>query len=270
MSDRKTELQIQETLSALRQATGLKLCLKIFDTAQAAGTVLGKVSAGCRTHDSSFCTRVKRTRNALCIECDLRRIPTLCQSRRQPFAHTCHAGATEIIVPVFLEDRLVAVAYLGQFRLRKNQPDALPLRPMAEKHNLLGLGQLFRAYLTEQLNAPRFPRETSRGYRSAAIRAYLHKNLSRDPSLSDLGRHLGISPARTAHAVNESTGESFTALRDGLRLERARSLLQTTYLKVAAVATECGFSSSQYFHRFFKQQTGMTPGAFRRRTRPEV
>lgn len=270
MKDIKAEARIQDALSALRQATGLKLCLKIFDAAHAAGTVWGEVSAGCRTHDSSFCTRVKRTRNALCIECDLRRIPTLCQRRRQPFAHTCHAGATEIIVPVFLEDRLVAIAYLGQFRLRKSQPDALPLRSMMENQNLLGLAQLFRAYLTEQLNTPRFPRETSRGYRSAAIRAYLHKNLSRDPSLSDLGRHLGLSPARTAHAVTESTGESFTAVRDTLRLERARSLLQSTYLKVAAVAAECGFSSSQYFHRFFKQQTGMTPAAFRRRARPEV
>jgi len=264
------EKQIVEALASLRRATGRELCIKIFDSRKKEETLLGKVARAYGLHASSFCMEVKQTRNLQCIECDLRRIPALCMEKRQPFEHLCHAGAWEVIVPVILDERLVAAAYFGQFRFHENDSSGLPLLRPAERRHLLGLAELFRVYLTRELETLRFLRESSPGFRGEAILRFLEKNLRQNPGLPELGRHLGLSETRTAHVVREATGLSFTALRDSLRLERARSLLQSTWYKVAGIAAECGFSSSQYFHRFFRQQTGLTPGAYRRRYRAEV
>lgn len=270
MAESPAQARIEQTFRSIERAAGLQFCLKIFDSRKAEGTLIGKLSGDYRMHRTEFCAEVKRTRRPLCLECDLCKVPALCETAREPFVHTCHAGGCEIIVPVFVEDRLAAVAYLGQFRLQDSQPKGLPLlKPEALDH-LLGVSQLVRSYLAEALAKPCFGRETSPGYRKEAISLFLQTHLQESPGLADLARHLGISTPRTAHAVIEATGASFTALRDSIRLERARRLLQTTYQKIAEIGFECGFSSSQYFHRFFRHRTGMTPGAFRRKYRTEV
>ncbi|HWL54101.1 MAG TPA: helix-turn-helix domain-containing protein [Chthoniobacteraceae bacterium] len=264
------EKRVAEALESIHRATGGELCIKVLDARRKVETVLGRVAVRYQLHASRFCMEVKQTRTLHCIECDLRRVPVLCMEKRRPFEHTCHAGAGEVIVPVILDERLAAMAYLGQYRFHENDNPQLPWLTSSQRRQLLGLAELLQAYLTRSLETLRFSRESSPGLRGERIRLFLEKNLRQNPGLAELGRHLGLSETRTAHVVREATGVSFTALRDTIRLERARNLLQSTWYKVAGVAAECGFSSSQYFHRFFKQQTGLTPDAYRRRYRAEV
>jgi LacI family transcriptional regulator len=49
-----------------------------------------------------------------------------------------------------------------------------------------------------------------------------------------------------------------------VRIERARELLRTTTLTVAAVAAASGFGNPQRFHEAFRKAAGMTPGAYRK------
>lgn len=260
---------IRQVIRSIEKATGMGFCLKIFDSKSREGNMLGRLPRNYRLHSSAFCLEVKRTRTALCKECDLRRVPVLCERKRTCFIHTCHAGACEVIVPVFVHERLVAVAYLGQFRSKK-EPGELPFLTPEERRNLLGIAAMTGSYLAEQIRTPRFARETSQGFRKESIHRFLTMHLGKNPSLPELAAHLGLSVTRTAHAVREATGVSFVETRDKIRLERACSLLRETYYKVAHVAAECGFSSPQYFHRFFRKQTGFTPLAFRRQRRLEI
>lgn len=260
---------MHEVVAALEKSTGLSFCLKIFDGSLSRGTMLngGKMQ---NLHLTPFCLRVKADRNMQCRECDLREVPALCQKKRRPFWHVCHAGATEWIIPVFVEERLAAVAYLGQFRHGSGGPSELPQLSRTDMKKVAGLVEMFGAYLRERIRTPRFEKETSTGYRRELIFAYLQRNLHKNPGIDDLAGHLGLSPTRTVHVVREATGSSFVELRNALRIERAKSLLNGTYYKIAHIAAECGFSSTHYFHRFFRQQTGMTPLDFRERHRPEV
>jgi transcriptional regulator GlxA family with amidase domain len=50
-------------------------------------------------------------------------------------------------------------------------------------------------------------------------------------------------------------------------MRRARYLLRTTSLPVPAVAESCGYGLVQNFGRAFKQESGETPAAYRRRHR---
>jgi len=49
-----------------------------------------------------------------------------------------------------------------------------------------------------------------------------------------------------------------------VHIERARELLRTTTLTVAAVAASSGFGNPQRFHEAFRKAAGMTPGAYRK------
>jgi len=261
--------EIEQALSAFRTATGMEVCFKLLRSVRP-GTGMEAVSDRRCLHQSAFCMEVKRARNERCKECDLREVPARCARERRIFSHVCHAGAGEVIVPLFVDEALAGVVYVGQFRTGDGQPEELPLLSAGKLAEVEGLSRLLAAYLEERLRTPRFTSESSRGFRGEAIRRFLEKNLRDNPSLSDLAKHLGLSATRTAHAVREATGSSFVALRDELRMERARGLLQGTYHKVAHVAAECGFASPQYFHRFFRGKAGTTPLAFRKRRRTEV
>lgn len=264
------EQEVEAVLAAFRAATGLSLCVKLLPGRGGPASGIEPVVARHNLHQEPFCLTVKQTRNEQCRQCDLRDVPERCERERDLFAHVCHAGAGEVIVPLFVREVLAGLVYIGQYRSGADQPEELPLLSPGQLAHVMSLARLLRAYLTERLRTPRFVSESSRGFRSDAIHRFLEKELRSNPTLGDLADHLGLSVARTAHAVREATGASFVTLRDAMRLERACGLLQGTYHKVAHVARESGFDSPQYFHRFFRKKMGMTPQTFRRRHRAEV
>lgn len=50
-----------------------------------------------------------------------------------------------------------------------------------------------------------------------------------------------------------------------IRLKKAKQLLENHAMTVTQIAEQCGFTSVYHFCRFFKQNTGTTPGKFRSR-----
>ena len=68
--------------------------------------------------------------------------------------------------------------------------------------------------------------------------------------------------------VQDLRGEEQRALRarcdDFAReLEAARHLLETTDLRISAVAEETGFSTTAHFRRVFREQVGVSPVQYR-------
>lgn len=92
---------------------------------------------------------------------------------------------------------------------------------------------------------------------------------------------LGSAPGLNVQQLADALGVSRTTLYlqfralvgttpiehvTSFRLQRARALLATTDLKVAAVAHVCGFAEEKYFLRRFREAEGCTPTQFRRRS----
>lgn len=256
-------------VEAFRAATGLEVCIKLFRR-RPQPTSMESLASRYGLHTSPFCLKVKQTRNERCRDCDLRAIPERCEVEQKQFTHACHAGASEVIIPLFVANTLAAVVYVGQFRTDDSQSADLRLISPEQQAHIENLSVLLRAYLNEELRTPRFVSENSKGYRAAAIALFLEKHLRDNPSLADLAEHLSLSTTRAAHVVKESTGRSFVQLRDELRLERSSELLAGTYHKMSHIASECGFSSPQHFHRFFRRHQGTTPLVFRKRQRIDI
>ena len=63
------------------------------------------------------------------------------------------------------------------------------------------------------------------------------------------------------------TGMTSTDHIKAIRISLAKSLLDTTDMKVESVATRCGVDDLAYFSSLFRKATGMTPTAWRTRDR---
>jgi AraC family transcriptional regulator of arabinose operon len=102
---------------------------------------------------------------------------------------------------------------------------------------------------------------------SRAIR-YLVEHPASDLRVADVAASVGISPSRLAARFHEATGAGVIGYQIGLRMARARQLLDGTDASIAEVAREVGYSDPFYFSRRFSRMHGMSPTAFRRRDRP--
>ncbi|MFH9419749.1 AraC family transcriptional regulator [Streptomyces sp. NPDC017529] len=75
---------------------------------------------------------------------------------------------------------------------------------------------------------------------------------------------LGVSVGHLADLVKRSTGRTPGALIRHAQTVEAKRLLSGTQLTVAQVARRTGFADPAYFCRFFRRETGLSPGDFRR------
>lgn len=85
------------------------------------------------------------------------------------------------------------------------------------------------------------------------------------PTISDVGRHLGMS-ARTLQRRLAEQGYSYQTLVDEARRQLAKRLLRDTDFSLIEVAFMTGFSGQSAFTRAFKRWAGQTPRSFRLQT----
>lgn len=93
--------------------------------------------------------------------------------------------------------------------------------------------------------------------------------LGGDPKagLTTCARHLGMT-SRSLQRALSLAGTSFANERTELRLELAAALLDTSHLKVEAIARSVGYGSAPHFNNMFRDRYGDTPSAFRERRDP--
>jgi AraC-like DNA-binding protein len=68
-----------------------------------------------------------------------------------------------------------------------------------------------------------------------------------------------LSPSCFSRTFKRITGLSFTAFLLQARVERARQLLQDTYITVTQVCHQAGFRSLSHFSLMFRRYAGMSP-----------
>lgn len=89
-------------------------------------------------------------------------------------------------------------------------------------------------------------------------------NESTEPiRIEDVAAMVGVSSRYLRRSFSLAYGTGIVEYLTGLKLRKARHLLEETGLSILEIALDCGFSSSQYFDRVFRKATGMTPLCFR-------
>lgn len=86
-----------------------------------------------------------------------------------------------------------------------------------------------------------------------------------DWDLQQLARRSGITLRHWTRLFVEASGMSPHRFIAQCRIRLAKELLSNGELPIKAAAVECGWENASDFCRFFRRQTGLTPGEFRRR-----
>jgi two-component system, response regulator YesN len=85
-------------------------------------------------------------------------------------------------------------------------------------------------------------------------------------SLSTISEKVGLTPAYLSSVFKQHAGIGFHEYLNQIRIQRGKSLLETTHLPVYRIAREVGYVSKHSFIRQFKKIVGHSPGRYRNRT----
>jgi transcriptional regulator GlxA family with amidase domain len=87
----------------------------------------------------------------------------------------------------------------------------------------------------------------------------MRENLENPLSPSVVAESAGLSTRQLERLFQRYVGTSPKNYMTRLRLERARTLLQQTDMRVLDVAIACGFGSASYFSKCFRRYFGTSP-----------
>jgi AraC family transcriptional regulator of arabinose operon len=96
----------------------------------------------------------------------------------------------------------------------------------------------------------------------------MQRRLGEQINVSELARSVNLSRSRFAHLFRAQTGISPARYLRDFRLDRARLLLETTFLSVKEVMAAVGFNDPSHFSRDFHRVFGASPREWRKRAQP--
>lgn len=99
------------------------------------------------------------------------------------------------------------------------------------------------------------------------LKRYVDAHYCTPLTLTELSRIFYLSTNYCGYLFKRYTGSTFVQYVQGLRLERAKHLLETTALPVAQIAASVGYVDLSRFSRLFKSEVGLTPAQYRARAR---
>jgi AraC-like DNA-binding protein len=228
-----------------------------------------------------FCCAMRNhpTLNHLCRVSDHRAV-SVSQNQNDPYMYTCHAGLTEIIVPVRKSNLIIGYLKCGQFAVESN----LELINTTA-NNYESVYQLSELSLTNTVDTIRiFSEELAMGAKkllaimaeNAAthnkalsnayslpyeINSYIESHIGENVSIETIAKHFNISHSKLYNIckkINNCSVKEYIITR---KLERAKTHLINGY-SVEDTAECVGIDDTNYFIRLFKSKVGITPKQF--------
>jgi transcriptional regulator GlxA family with amidase domain len=155
-----------------------------------------------------------------------------------------------------------ATAYLS-LALRLVEKFAGPgIAAATAKTMLIDTNQLSQApykVLTMQNNLPHADQLVQQAQR------WMERRLRQPFTLGDLAGELGVSERTLIRRFKQALGSTPVGHLQTLRIEFAKSLLETTVLTVDAVSERVGYIDPSSFRRLFKRETGLAPREYHQR-----
>lgn len=96
------------------------------------------------------------------------------------------------------------------------------------------------------------------------ILQYIDHNYNKNLKLGTIAELFGYNSSYLGKVFHKSTGKSFNAYIDEVRISNSKLLLLNEEHKVYEIAQMVGYSNVDYFHKKFKKYVGMSPAEYRK------
>lgn len=102
------------------------------------------------------------------------------------------------------------------------------------------------------------------------VLGYIHVNCNRRISVGELAKLLQMNEQYFCRYFKKITGKTPTEYINEVRIEQAAAHLQQSDRKIIDIAMECGYDNIGYFIRRFREQKGITPSEYRRKSQNSI
>lgn len=200
------------------------------------------------------------------------------------YTYQCHAGLTESIVPLYLDNILIGYLLFGHVLSYQSHEEGwycisekcrnYSLDETALKNACLSMPLISEEFILSSTHIM----ETVASYlcleRMAVLRQekpaaqideYISRHFTEDLNVPKLCRHFGIGRTQLYEIAHENYGIGIAEHIRRLRIKKAQDLLvDSPELSISDIASACGFHDYNYFISVFKKMTGMPPQKYRR------
>ena len=260
--------KLLEMIQAFEQSTGWKIVLHDCDCTQVVATPYAA---------NPFCSELQQ--HSGCARCKISdgRLLDRCRESRRVEMHVCHAGFTDLCVPLLKGEQLLGFLMLGQIRLLDASApseqtlalfsdrdaamvlyESTPVVTEEKLFSIVKIATMLASYiLSEQMISEQMS-ETAR-----RLSQYVEEHFSQSLTVERICRDLHLSRSALYRLFESNIGEGVKRYVTAVRIEHAKRMLCETELAVGEIAVRCGIESAHYFCRVFKKKTGMTPLEYR-------
>jgi len=276
------EKRLHEYSEAIQLMLGI-----VIDFIDADGVSL-KLSRG--RNFNSVCRALRQTPEGCrrCHDEDVRHARAAAEAGHE-LVYTCHAGFTEIVVPLFGDNgdflgcmtagqfytadhersgdalfrQLAEVTGLDAEALRRDCGAAAVLKP-EQLTGVIRYLKLMGKLVSESYSNLLFMEQINVPNRISLAQKYIRDNYMHRLSVEGVARRFFVSPNYFSRLFRKTVGVGFNSYLNCYRVEKAREMLCGTELSISEIAFHCGFGSISQFNRVFRDVALRSPGEVRR------
>lgn len=139
-----------------------------------------------------------------------------------------------------------------------------PIRIIKEYTNIVEMKQILLNFCSYACDLNLSQKEMQKYSIEEDINQYIKENyFNPDLNVSMLGETFHLTPAYLSKIYKSETGKSLLYAINSIRIEASKKLLDETDLSVNQISQLVGYLYCNAFIRFFKKQTGLTPGQYK-------
>lgn len=161
-------------------------------------------------------------------------------------------------------ERLKTIREAVKYDKQRANPIISILKSMREQDDVERLASMIRllaivSITDDTQKMGKYKKTDKKQERLNRIRTYVICNASRDISLDDVVRHVGMNRSAFCVFFKQCMGKTFITYLNEYRIELACQLLKQKNMSVSEICYHVGFTNIPYFNRTFKRMKGCSP-----------
>ena len=272
--------EVQQLIDSFAQCFNVKIT--IF-SARMEEMVVGLQNPG-----SAFCQTIQkklRFRYRCCRQD--KQMCECCEKQDTTIVYSCHAGLSEIIMPIKIERKLIGYAILGQFRTGQNLSEDIiqaweeggyeygelqalyNSQPIFDKLSLDNMLRLFTMMIS-YIVASEHVKLRKPGITEQVIH-WLDEHIAEPINLNAVATAINYSRSTISHTISNQLGLSFKKLCILRKIQRFESIIALNpTISIQEAANMVGYVDSLYFSRIYKKIRLAAPSSYVNSVRKQI